>query len=625
MEKSEVFQFNLLLSIQILVISIATLPAQPQKFLPEDDTGWSILTPSPESRILYVSSSEGDDESAKYYNYEDAEIGENPEMPVGNVLAYSTIAAAVNNSRQDQPDWILLKRGDVWYEPLKLKNGPSPAAPFVVGSYGEGNERPLLKTGEQTGVNQCCHAYHNIAINGIHFYAHTRDPNSLEYAGPEGNTGFNFYVNEDEEGKNVLIEDCLFRFYTNNVVQGPGIITNIIIRRNLFLDNYSHNSHSQGMYTNNIQSMLLEENFFDHNGWLIQSINSDNIQDSGQATIYNHNTYFANGHNISFISNVFLRASSIGTKWTANDGEASTSNIILDNNLYVEGEIGISMGGNQSEPPHRFKNIRAANNVMLDIGRGRPTNRSLGWYLEINDWDGGLISRNLFIHQRTAEVTNVYALNLIGETRDVSILENVIYGLNSNGYLIRIAEGSTKANISLQNNAIQSPSGNVRLVQTDSDISNYVFVANQYYSDRVENQWFNLGGNSLNLNGWIEETSEANSSNIPINYPEPNRTIESYMENQGKEASFSAFITEIRSQSKYNWKPQYTAIAVNNYLREGFDLEPTSIEKKMKKKPLESKRKNREKFYTADGKAYLIHSISHQAKKTRPNYAPIYK
>jgi hypothetical protein len=103
-----------------------------------------------------------------------------------------------------------------------------------------------------------------------------------------------------------------------------------VIRRCLFLDNYCATAHSQGLYTNEI-SLTLEENIFDHNGWLIRQIESGNEQDSGQATMFNHNTYFTNAHTVVFRGNMFLRGSSIGTKWTANSGEARACRLGLRN------------------------------------------------------------------------------------------------------------------------------------------------------------------------------------------------------------------------------------------------------------------------------------------------------
>src|SRR5690606_8303540 len=129
-------------------------------------------------------------------------------------------------------------------------------------------------------------------------------------------------------------------------------------------------------------SILLQENLFDHNGWRIQSRESNSDKADGQATMFNHNTYFTSAQGVLFERNLFLRASSIGNKWTATDSNPSRG-VVMNDNLYAEGEIGISIGGNNPLGPLRFRDVVMRNNVLTDIGRARPTNRSLAWGVEI--------------------------------------------------------------------------------------------------------------------------------------------------------------------------------------------------------------------------------------------------
>ena len=42
------------------------------------------------------------------------------------------------------------------------------------------------------------------------------------------------------------------------------------------------------------------------------------------------------------------------------------------------------------------------------------------------------------------------------------------------------------------------------------------------------------------------------------------------MASLGKEPTFEAFLAEVRTQSKANWRREYTTRAVNDYIREGF-------------------------------------------------------
>ena len=45
--------------------SLVDLPL-PERWLPMDDDGWTVVKPSADSRLIYVSSGEGNDETAVY-------------------------------------------------------------------------------------------------------------------------------------------------------------------------------------------------------------------------------------------------------------------------------------------------------------------------------------------------------------------------------------------------------------------------------------------------------------------------------------------------------------------------------------------------------------------------------
>src|SRR3989338_1091043 len=84
--------------------------------------GWTVFTPSPDTRIIYVSSSEGND----------LNDGLSPQTPK------QTISAGKALLRDTYPDWLLLKRGDMWYETLdgwKI-SGRSADEPMLISSYG---------------------------------------------------------------------------------------------------------------------------------------------------------------------------------------------------------------------------------------------------------------------------------------------------------------------------------------------------------------------------------------------------------------------------------------------------------------------------------------------------------
>ncbi len=337
-------------------------------FLPLDKNGWTIYKPSINSRMIYVSTTEGNYKTAQLYLLTSKEVGKNPFLPQGKIKAFKSIKAALKEARDHAPDWILLKRGDVWHENLKeLKNGESKHAPSLFSSYGQDIQRPVLKTDTIIGFKIPQNLQFAV-LSGIHFQAINKDEIINKNTGVDG---IQLVNKKGEKIESFLIEDCIIQYYKHNLtLLNSGTMKNFVIRRNLILDAYTSpkkkekKAISQGILATGA-NFLLEENIFDHNGWKIQRHpNHDWIDPrAGQATWLNHNAYFPNAQGVIIRKNIFLRSSSIQNKWTANNGTGSARDVIIDNNFYMDGEIGISMGGNKNGPL-RFVNIKIINNVL---------------------------------------------------------------------------------------------------------------------------------------------------------------------------------------------------------------------------------------------------------------------
>lgn len=564
-------------------------PPMPERWLPLDDQGWSVLTPAPDSRIIYVSTTDGDDATGVAYTADNPAVGADPAMPAGPVKPYKSLAAALEQARDSQPDWVLLKRGDRWRDAtLTARNGRSASEPFVLGAYGEAEARPLLlgRTaqvrigGPNSGVSYA-------AVLSLDLYASFIDPTSPDY-------GVNEHTEDRERNRiwagmqissgkrapmvNVLVEDCRFRFCGLNCVNFGGVMEHVVFRRNLVLDRYPVHGHTMGMWGARA-SLLMEECVFDHNGWLLQNV-PENRGRRGLANPLSHNTYCTGMRSTIFRDNLFLRAASIGNKWTANQGPGSARNIVIDNNLYVDGEIGISMGGNKPGPL-RWQNMQITNNVMLDMGKSRPTGRVLGWYVDATDWDGGLIAGNLLLHQRSPDVRNVYAIHMgsidAGEEggeggvhfRNVTICDNVVHGLQSTRPMIQIAGGERFENVVFARNKVQLP-GLTQLLARVGSFHGVRFENNVYYSDHEAGQAFSAAGRQVDFRGWIGASGETGARFEHVNFSDPDRNIERYLRSLGKPPTQETFISEVRKQSKANWRPELTAAVINDWLRDGF-------------------------------------------------------
>ena len=544
-----------------------------------DQSGWSVITPSKDSRIIYVSSSNGDDDLGEFYEPDDLADIASPE----NIQPFKTIEAAMANVRDGYPDWVLLLRGDVWVvsDEINLKSGRSIQERAVFSSYGNHTERPLIKSSASvafrlwTGTNF-------VVFKGIGIYGHQIDPLSDEFMGwgaDNETIGVSIYAPPSVTMRAMLFEDNDINFMTHGIsIPGNGEVIDLVVRRNIIRNSYSEGQHSQGMYAAHT-SALLEENVFSHNGWYKRQEDDANDKEQGQATIFNHNTYFSSSKNTIFRQNIFIGASSIHNKWTAIQSATEkrdsieSGNILIEDNLYVEGEIGISAGGNTDyNTGPRWEDVKIKNNVMLAIGRKRPTNRYLAWYIDAQDWQGGLICGNYLLNNDNKEVTNILGIDISGHSSNVDVNNNTIAGLyknslTANSGAIRL-RGNTFSNISVAGNKIQLTDSKIRPIWAES-LTGLTFSDNTYYSQADESEWFGVDDESYGLQEWSIISGDTGSISSQLYFIDPVRTIETYSSSLGM--SYDEFVSKLTIRSVEIWGKEFTAEAVNAYIKDGYD------------------------------------------------------
>jgi hypothetical protein len=544
----------------------------------QDENGWSLLTPSADSRLIYVASSGGDNGTARTYLPGDAEIGDDPFNPAGEIRPYATIDAALTQARDGYPDYILLKRGNIWERDagIAMKAGRSVDERAVLGYYGADPARPMVRN---NGVNLDDASYS--AVIGIRFTASRRNPDSADFVGLANVTNIQGFHVLGGYGNSVvgglLIEDCWFDWFSGNTLQSPEagggpVLTDVIIRRNIITNNYSTLSHSQGIFSA-YASVLLEENVFDHNGWYRQAY-SGATQADGVATMFNHNTYFAESRDTIFRNNLFMRSASINNKFTSNTASGTNEvlawNILLNDNLYIDGEIGISLGGNddQDNGP-RWRDIYITNNVMMHIGRSQPTNRTLGWGLDVDDWDGGLVKGNIFTGWGDDAVRNTYAIHAQGHTTGVEYSDNIAFNVAGGQPLVQFLDGGIHSGVAFFGNEIQGSDRQRLLLYALTETGG--FHDNYYYSEADESEWFSAtGARYTSLADYRALSGDHTSVAGTRNYADPGRTIETYLADLGYSPDMDSFAAELKKQSKFNWRGELTAKAINAHIREGF-------------------------------------------------------
>ncbi len=512
------------------------------------EDGWTTFDKSPGSRVVYVKNGGND-----------ALDGSSPDMAV------ETLARGVELVRDGEHDFLLLRRGDTWRGDGfgRFKSGQDGDHSLVVASYGDSTVRPRIELSDVL-VNHDGHPRSHTAYVGLHLIAYTMVPGSADFTGTD-HTGFRFVGS----GDNLLVEDLHIE-YGEIVLQsfGGSVYNHAEIRRNVVEKSFHTDTCGQnstyrpsGMYASHAHDVLIEENLWDHNGW-----NSDEVA-SACATMYNHNLYL-NSDDLTIRGNLILRASSMGIKMRS-DATGDNDGLLIENNLFVSGDIGAGIGGNTSEP-YRFSNTVIRNNVFAQVGLGladRAEGRLFAWLLGLADHDVLTVEGNLFTTQPWYD--NTYAIHVNGGThRQTVIQNNTFYRIRRRSLRVEAAAGWDS--VLVTNNVFVDPDQGACLVDHSGGHSAVTYAGNHYSSSAPAGEWFCGDAGDQSLAEW-QAAVEADADGVVPTFSDPDRTLETYAAVLGLAGTVEAFVLEARQQSRHHWRPELTAPAVNDYIRAGFE------------------------------------------------------
>jgi len=245
---------------------------------------------------------------------------------------------------------------------------------------------------------------------------------------------------------------------------------------------------------------------------------------------------------------------------------------LIENNLSIRGAQGITCG--ISYAPN-YATATVKENVVVE-NRNNQNGQPLGFGMAFTKMQSLDVDRNLIFGATNGQDTRGIALTT--EIRFGQIRNNLVYkwypmgGQNWAAETIKL-NGTPEGPISITNNTFQQPS-NAYLVSFEATpaAGTVTVTGNKYHSGRSDGRWFvKAAGLSLTYPEWNAFISD-NSQLVQLSYPDPNRSIGSYHATIGGAPDTTAFMTEARKQSRDFWRPQYTAAAVNNYLRAGFGM-----------------------------------------------------
>ena len=210
---------------------------------------------------------------------------------------------------------------------------------------------------------------------------------------------------------------------------------------------------------------------------------------------------------------------------------------------------------------------------MIAIGRDRPTNRTLGWYIDTVDWDGGSVCGNYLLNNDNELVQNLNAIKINGHSNDVTVTKNLIYGLKmselstKNGAIT--LDNDPKSNITITENNIQLAGSNMFPVIVD-DIYEELFQSNTYFTGSEADAWFRVEGVNYSYDDWLVLVGESGSSSERQTFSAPERTFESYLTTIGLDPNVDAFIAAFSAIPPGTWDDRFSVVQINSYIRGGY-------------------------------------------------------
>ncbi len=526
-------------------------------------SSWTTFTPSADTRIVYVSSSTGNDSNN----------GLSPFTPKATINAGRALL------RTGYPDWILFNRGDTFSQSgweVGGYGGRSATEPQVWGSYGDG-PRPIFTPPPGSGADGFRFNWSpsNIAVLGLHIQAESTG----------GGSGVSL-ISSSQGNTNILLEDCFITGFKDNInIQGSEShrIRNVIIRRCSVVDAFPNGgAHSQGAFINYVDGLLIEECVFDHNGWR----NSDR----SDATIFNHNLYISSGNSGNAIirRNIIARASSHGLQLRCGG--------VIEDNLFLLNPIAAQLGGGDPDANTHTSGVtgRMEGNVVLhgvDINASNP--RGMGMLCYNIGMQGAVIRGNIVAHNTPATDANAIPLYLwtnsygcgVGNN-NLAISNNVFYHWRGPITILPPVASppspsafTSMSGVVFEDNEVQLPtasssSANAIYVGFASTPGAITFRNNTYWTHLPAGQQLRYNSTAMSLAQWASATGDTGSQVAQLTYLDAARTIATYSQSIGGAGTAEDFLASARLQQRGSWLAEYAAGAAIEYFRDGYSRVP---------------------------------------------------
>ena len=479
---------------------------------PSQET-WRAIKSAPESRVVYVSATEGDDANSGL-SAQDAK---------------KTITSGMQLIRAGYPDHLLLRRGDTWNERIGdwRASGRSPNEPAVISSYGTEQDRPKLLC-PSTGLSISRAPVQHLIISGIQLTATARG-----YSGIEIMTTAN----------HVLLEDLFVSDFKDNIVLQSygGKVENVTVSNSTVVDSHYDSGHSQGLYAAGVDGLAIAGCLFDHNGWVASST-------PYAPTMFNHNIYIDDSCGpVELTGSIIARASSHGAHFRAG-GEVS-------HNLFLRNAINLQVGYKPGAKPQGVEAL-VCNNIFQD-GRDITSSIPRRWGMQLKNIREGTVADNILVqcpgggYQRLIELSTSdgVGVNSLSISDNLAIEWGAPIAITGTRYSrVRLGRNEVTESRSILMHTDGLPAGNA--LMSFGNRLNPNGTPTPYYA-----------GSRMTLTPWKAAVHDTTSWEAPGNYKNPSYNIETYTQTHAPATSptLEAFLAQARERSKFNWSKKLTA------------------------------------------------------------------
>ncbi len=516
-----------------------------------DDAGATVGNADPlRNSFIGCLSSTGDDDAA----YLGTSLNLARARPWATVAAYQAARVAGGRDAANSPDMLLLKRGDTLpglgniLSTLGSPSGYSPTEPFIISSYGTASARPICRGLKFQGSGMSNVFIENIDASDANPLVGTGETACVNLTSCDHVTVQNVRLNKSGVG----LQNC-----------------DSITLRNLSVSNCWDVWPLYYSETGVNSNIVVDGCIFDIGGWNPLDTVTYPIHSGAHLTYIHHSN---DGATLWWKNSIFSRGSS-GAMDARPGGHFWNNFCPYNMNGYQTGYV-------------VHPEVHPPTDVQFNVFYGFTEASGGGSAIVLGNPQAGIVYRNLAINPDGSAMTlgsTFLQVNTFAAPNDycgpIDARENVVWGWQGSGdcSAYKISAGPTTAGQhTIRDNRTHIATG--LLVEGTGGAA---LTNNAYHRDTNFTNAFYLGGVYYNESTWPAASGETGSTYAPITVITSARTVRSYMESFGNSytagapgdaEAFQDFIDRAMANDRATWDRRWTAGAINDYFRQGFEI-----------------------------------------------------